>query len=229
VARIGIGDVFETATEHGPLYVQLTHDHDEYGELIRVLGGTHDPCSDDVEALAAAPDVWRGFYPLRAAVRQGHMSPVGHAPVPAERAAFPTFKIGQRDPRTGDVAQWWLWDGEREWRVDALDADQRELPDRGIVNHAGLLWAVLGEEPEGGPAPGPGAVHYLYFGDEAAARRAQAEAGGEVAPSVGDETTWLLTVRGGADTAAVDALEARLVAVAERHGGEYDGHEIAIR
>jgi hypothetical protein len=38
-----------------------------------------------------------------------------------------------------------------------------------------------------------------------------------------------LTVRGGADTAAVDALEARLVAVAERHGGEYDGHEIAIR
>ena len=228
MARIDIGDVFETATEHGLLYVQLTHRHDEYGELIRVLDGTHDRRPGDVEALAARDDVWRGFYPLRAAVRQGLMSPVAHAAVPAERAGFPTFKTGQRD-RAGEVAQWWLWDREREWRIDELDAEQRELPDRGIFNHAALLHAVLGDEPETGPAPGPSAVHYLYFGDEAAARRAADDAGGEAAPSADDETIWLVKVRGDGDAAAVDALEARLADVAERHGGEYDGHEVGIR
>jgi hypothetical protein len=230
MASIDLGDVFETATSHGLLYVQLTHRHDDYGELIRVLAGTRDQRPHDVAAVAAGPDVWRGFYPLRAAVNQGLMTPVGRAVVPPERASFPTFKTGQRDPRTGEVAQWWLWDGDREWRVDGLDPAMQELPDRGIFNHEALLWEVFGypeDAPDGGAESEPQAVHYLYFGDETSARRAVSDAGGEAVPSGAADDTWVVKVRGPADVDGVHELELRLVSVAERHGGEYDGHEVS--
>jgi hypothetical protein len=74
--------------------VQLTHRHADYGELVRVLAGPHDERPAD---LPAEPDLWRGFYPLDAAVRQGLMTVVANAPVPPGREAFPLFKTGVRD------------------------------------------------------------------------------------------------------------------------------------
>ena len=168
MARLKIGDIFETGTHAGLLYVQLTDHHAEYGELIRVLEGTHDHRPSEIGSLAGRGDVWLGFYPLGAAVRQGLMSHVGHASVPSERAAFPLFKTAVTDPRTGDVARWWLWDGAREWRVDRLDADQAQLPDRGIVNHEYLLGEVFGHtgpEPRRESPAESRAVHYLYFAE----------------------------------------------------------------
>ena len=43
------------------------------------------------------------------------------------------------DPQTGKVAIWWLWDGEKEWRVGSLDAKQRKLPIRSVWNDTMLI------------------------------------------------------------------------------------------
>ena len=54
--------------------------------------------------------------------------------------SFPLFRAaGIPDSRTWKVDTWWLWDGEKEWRVGAITEEQRKLPIRGIVNHEALV------------------------------------------------------------------------------------------
>ena len=219
MARPKIGDICETEARGRLLYVQLTHRHPEYGELIRVLAGPHDERPADLPALAREPDLWRGFYPLNAAVRQKLMTVVAHALVPPERVEFPTFKSDVRDPRTDEIAHWWLWDGEREWRVNTLTPEQQDFPNHGIVNHVYLIGEILGHAPAEPPAD-PRPTHYVYFGDEASARRAASEVEGEV-DEAADGNGWVLKARG--------HVEDEVVAVAERHGGEYDGSEVPVR
>jgi len=150
VIPVEVGAVCEAVIEgRGRVYVQLTHRHAEYGELIRVLEGVHADRPADLAALVRAPDVWLGFYPLDAAVEQGRMTVIGDAPVPPERAGFPLFKTGVPDRDTGQVALWWLWDGEREWRADVSPEELERLPVRGIVNHAYLLGELFGHPSSG--------------------------------------------------------------------------------
>jgi hypothetical protein len=75
---------------------------------------------------------------------------------------------------------------------------------------------------------------YLYFKDRAAAERALPEAGdGTLTASVRPGTNsdaWLCLVSGTMvpDEAAIHATVVRLLGLAQRYGGDYDGWEAAI-
>lgn len=79
------------------------------------------------------------FFPLGSAVNQQIVVIVDNLPVPQHAQPFPIFRNGARDPATNTVNVWWLWDGEKEWRVGSLKSAQRSLPLLRIVNDTALI------------------------------------------------------------------------------------------
>lgn len=77
--------------------------------------------------------------------------------------------------------------------------------------------------------------YYLYFRERSAADSAAGHAGsGPMAATVrraGDDSAWLLLVSGTMvpSEAAIHEHTVRLVDIAQRYGGEYDGWEAAVR
>jgi hypothetical protein len=136
--RVILGDVFETTTSRGRAYLQVTHKHPKYGFLVRVLPGFFNSVPN-IEELVGQEGRFVTFFPVAAAMKQGIVRRVATVPVPSHAHEFPLFRTGVVDPRTGKVAVWWLWDGEKEWRVDELTPDQRRLPLRGIWNDTLLI------------------------------------------------------------------------------------------
>lgn len=149
---------------------------------------------------------------------------------------------------TGHVGPWRLWDGEREWAVPALTADQRRLSPRGIVNHAMLIERITsGWRPEDWPpepsqtplreeAPSkpPRVVFFLYFSTAHDAEQARASLAGDgfdvtVDVTVKHPQPWLVEAARLLDVDGLDNTDEHMQLVAARHGGEYDGHEIVLR
>jgi hypothetical protein len=92
------------------------------------------------------------FFPLQAAVNKDIVAVVGNCPIPTEAAEFPIFRAGVADPKTGKVNVWWLWDGEREWRVGTLTPEQRRLSFRAVWNDTMLIDRIVaGWRPETDP------------------------------------------------------------------------------
>ncbi len=136
--RQRIGDIVVIQSPDGAAYARFTHKHEQYGALLSVLGPSRgDPPA--LARLAALPVQFRTFFPLGAACRRGIATVIGHAELPADEQPFPLFRAGMRDPSTGRVARWWLWDGEHEWPVDALTDEQMKLPIREIINDTLLI------------------------------------------------------------------------------------------
>jgi hypothetical protein len=96
------GDIVEVETGSGRAFVQVTHRHVTYPEVIRVIdwsGG-----STEVSDLAAA---------LQSGRIRGRK--IGTAALPERHRAFPTFATPILDKQEGvrsKVAYWWLWDGD---------------------------------------------------------------------------------------------------------------------
>jgi len=136
--RAKIGDIVEISTTKGLAYAQLTHKHPMYGELVRVVEGFHSvrPAIGDV---ADRDTRFVTFFPLTAAVSRGIFQIVGNAPVPEPSKQFPIFRSGTPDPQTKKVANWWLWDGQNEWRVPSLSPEQQKYPILGIWNDTLLV------------------------------------------------------------------------------------------
>jgi hypothetical protein len=111
--RAKIGDVLEIGTINGLAYFQYTHQHPVYGGLIRVLPGTHDERPPYFTQMAGGAERYFVFSPVRAASSRGLVSIVSHESVPERARAFPLFKAGHS-------GNWWLWDGQTEWRVAEL-------------------------------------------------------------------------------------------------------------
>lgn len=106
------GDIVEIETDAGLAYVQVTHNHVSYPEVVRMLPGPHE-ARPELAMLAKASAGFAGMFPLGDALEQGRLSgrKLGNFPVPGESRAFPTFRMPVRD-RQGNVVYWWLWDGE---------------------------------------------------------------------------------------------------------------------
>lgn len=151
--KIMIGDIVEIDVAGGYCYAQITHKNKMYGELLRVASGIRSGRVDNLEDLMGADIAFTIFFPLGAAVKRGLVRIVGNVPVPKHLSTFPTFRAGMVNPKTQKVDDWWLWDGEREWRVGQLTPEQKEFPIRSIWNDT-----LLRERIEAGWRPSADAI-----------------------------------------------------------------------
>jgi hypothetical protein len=133
--RPRLGDIFELATSGGLAYLQYVMKTPRFGALIRILGGTFADRPLSFSHLVRQPERFVTFFPLGAAVAQSVVTYVGHEHVPEWLRKFPLFRAaGNRDPRTGKVLDWWLWDGEKSWPIGDLRPEHRDLPIREVLN-----------------------------------------------------------------------------------------------
>lgn len=140
--RLKIGDVVEISLPDGnKTYAQYTHKHKMYGALIRVYEkGTRlegSKFSDNAKVQFST------FFPLSAAIKQEIVSVVENLPIKEEHLEFPVFKAGVQDAN-GDVHTWWLWDGDKEWKVGKLSNEQKNYPFRGVINDTLLIERICG-------------------------------------------------------------------------------------
>lgn len=145
------GDVIEIQTPKGLAYAQYTHENPEYGSLIRVLPGTHPSRPTNLTALVEQRERSYCFYSLPSLVREGAVEIVGHEAVPVWAQPFPLFRAWGLDfTKEGVIsASWYLWDGEHEWRADALTPDQANLSIVSVWGHAFLVERIVqGWEPK---------------------------------------------------------------------------------
>lgn len=152
MARVKIGDVVEIRTSKGLAYALYTHKHKMYGALLRVFGRIYEVAPNDVTATIEGAPSFSTFFPLGAAVNRNIVSISGNVAVPSKLQPFPLFRNGVVDPITGKVGTWWLWDGEKEWRVGTLASEQRKLPILGVWNDTMLVKRIeTGWTPETDP------------------------------------------------------------------------------
>lgn len=143
MARPKIGDVVEIDTGEGFAYAHYSHQHSMYGALLRVFADLKSERPTDLASLVAGRPTFQNFFPLAAAVNRRIVSIAGNVPLSEEAKRFPTFRAGVEDPATGRVALWWLWDGQKEWRVGPLTAELRPLPIRDVWNDTLLKERIL--------------------------------------------------------------------------------------
>lgn len=136
---VGVGAVVEIPTRRGLAYAQMSHDHPTHGPLLRVLPGFHAERPQDLGPVVAQRESFVAFFPLKHAVRQNIFEIVGQAELPETARTFPLFRAGVPDRDTRKVKLWWFWDGEKEWRVGSIDAKQRRMPLREVVNDTLLV------------------------------------------------------------------------------------------
>ena len=140
----GVGDIVEINTQNGLAYAHVTHEHKQYGSLLRVYNRTYSARPDPIAAAVSCDPSFSCFFPLKHAVRRKIVSVVGQADVPPAARYFPTFRTGVPD-RSGKVRVWFLWDGSNEWRVGDLTPEQRRLPILGVINDTLLVERIESE------------------------------------------------------------------------------------
>jgi hypothetical protein len=146
--RPQIGDVIEIPTAKELAYAQYTHQHPTHGGLIRVFDTLFENRPSGFSELVIGPVRFSTFFPVRAAINRGIFQVVGHENVALHNQPFPIFRNGIADPKTKKVAVWWFWDGQKEWKVGAITAEQRKMPIAAVWNDTMLV-----ERIEGGWTP----------------------------------------------------------------------------
>jgi hypothetical protein len=145
-----IGDVYEIRTPLGFAYFQFTHKKPTYGSPIRVLPNVFEERPTDFDTIVRGDERFVIFFPVGAALSRGIITLVGNFEIPLSARRFPLFKDGGgRDPATKQLRSWWLWDGDREWRVPELTPEQKRLPVPWVVNDTMLINQIVsGWSPE---------------------------------------------------------------------------------
>jgi hypothetical protein len=128
-----LGDVIEFQVGDGVAYAMYTHEHPEYGSLLRVWNRVHEVGCTDLQTLVQAMPSFTCFFSLRAALSRGIVKIAGHIAIPQNLLSFPIFRTGMVGP-DGSVNSWWLWDGNSSLKVGDLTVEQSRLPVRGIWN-----------------------------------------------------------------------------------------------
>ena len=242
--KLEIGDIVEVQTGKGKAYVQFSHDARRHGgALIRVLPGLHQHRPDHLDQLAAGPELYFTIFPLKHALAQRLVTKVGHQPVPESARPFPLM----RAPgwyRDGKVLDWWLCDGENEWRIGQLTPEQEKLSIRAIwplpwliemLEDGWLPWAESPARPIDPPSSPPpigglALTHMLYFSSKSIAESALASFD-QRHVKIGQsdfDGKWLVKVDQQDSAEMVQELGQRLRGIADSFGGEYDGWEMAV-
>ncbi len=150
--RIRPGDVIEIPTSRGLSYAQYALKKDQWGALLRILPGFFEQKPRDLCELVKEKEEFVTFFPLQAAVNRKIFAVVESCEVPERARHFPLFRAAGYVDRTGKVHDWWLWDGEREWRVGRLTPEQTKFPIRSVINDTLLIQQIEEEwTPETDP------------------------------------------------------------------------------
>jgi hypothetical protein len=249
--RVKIGDILEIPTKKGLAYVQLSHNHEipplSMGELIRVLPGFFPERPAEFQSLANQKELYHTFIGAEVLVRRKIFSVVGHAEVPAAARKFPLFRAGAITP-AGKVEYWWLWDGEKEWRIGKLTDEQLDLPIRAFWNDLSLIYhlevgwtprkdealvqaARLKMEIKKAPVV-KGVRHFLLYGTMPLARNGQEllEKGGFKSELLEANDTFMLMVEQPPPYSEeyVESTTRRLADLAEKSHGTYDCWETEL-
>ncbi len=144
-AEFSPGDIVELSTDHGYAYVQVTHDHPAYPEVVRGLPGLHASRPRDLTALAQQEATFCAMFPIKDALQAGRLdgAPAGTAPIPEAARRFPTFRIPIRD-RSGAIVYWWFWDGEGLTFDAEPGPEMNSLPMREVLGAHEFLRLLTG-------------------------------------------------------------------------------------
>ena len=137
--RLRVGDVLALPTSHGMAYAQCTQINEMFGHLLRILSGFHSVPQSDPCSLLVGDVRYCVFFLWDESYGSEQIRVTAHCSVPTCWSTMPLLKDGIRDAHTGKVHNWWLWDGSREWKIDVLDDDHKDLSPRAIWNCALLL------------------------------------------------------------------------------------------
>ena len=133
------GDIVEIDLPDGFCYVQVTHHHVSYPEVVRAIGGRHSG-RPDIGLLATGETRFHALFPLSAACRSGRIGArrIGDAAIPEPDRAFPRFKMPVKGKR-GELLYWWLWDGDGLTYESDPATDTSDLPLRKILTFEELV------------------------------------------------------------------------------------------
>lgn len=146
------GDVFGIQTSGGEAFFQYVKKVAPMGSLIRVLPGVFADAPAELESVVTVETNFWIFFPVGAALSRGIVRKLGRYAIPDHSKNVPVFRAGVIDPGVGKVVDWWLWDGETEWRVGSITDEQRKLPIRGSWNDTMLITRIdEGWLPENDP------------------------------------------------------------------------------
>jgi hypothetical protein len=135
-----ISKIYEIKISQGYAYAIHTHDHAEYGSLLRVVKRIFEVRPESFDGFSHEEIQFSCFYPLKAAKKHSLVSEVGCIETPSHLTSFPVFRTGLPDPVTKKVKKWWLWDGEKAWETTGqLTEIQKRYPIRGIWTHPYLV------------------------------------------------------------------------------------------
>lgn len=140
--RPQIGDVIEIRTPRGLAYAQYTHMHPAYGALLRVMPGLYPSRPENFAAIGLAEPQFSTFFPLGSACSKGIVQIVANEAISASLRMFPTFRASVKG-QDGMWGPWWLWDGEKEWKIGELQPGMNALPPRAIINDTLLVERIV--------------------------------------------------------------------------------------
>lgn len=138
------GDIIEIRTDKGLAYVHLTHNHESYPPVIRLLKGLHQGRPADLERFAAENVRMTAMIPIETALARLGLDreKAGHLALPQAERRFPTFRTPIRDKR-GEVIYWWFWDGQGLSYATELDEEQQSMPLRDVMSSGQFLQELL--------------------------------------------------------------------------------------
>jgi hypothetical protein len=142
--KVRIGDIIEIKTSKGLAYALYTHKHEHpprFGAMLRVFDRLYPSRPQVVSEIVSLPVRFTIFFPLQAALNRHLVEVVGNVPIPENLRPFPIFRDGNTSSGT-NVTTWWLWDGEKEWRIGTLTPEQRKLPIRAVWNDTLLIHRI---------------------------------------------------------------------------------------
>jgi len=126
--RKKIGDVYEIKTSKGLAYFQYNIENQKWGSLIRVLQGFYKtrPSYEEIYDLVKKPHRFQKFLYLMDAIKDQEIVHVNTYPVPEFAQNLPVFKASNDLKTTPSKDKiWWLWDGEKSWKVGKLSLEEQ--------------------------------------------------------------------------------------------------------
>ena len=129
IARLAPGDIVAVDTTNGLRHVQITHLRAPYPDVLRAIDPTG---AERPEDIAKGKTAFIAMVELGRALRDDTVATriIGHATIPQNDRAFPTFRLPIRN-KAGEIVYWWTWDGEG--LSVAPEAGETDFPIREIL------------------------------------------------------------------------------------------------